>query len=492
VRKRSTRRGVRLPGRGAPVSPVPPAGPCSAAARLSRSFRHGQERAPAADLQTLAAAEGRGVEELLREVAQFRLALATDLTIAAAAADIAAPAVAADTVEGSRADLRALEDRLLGHLDGLVGAPVRDAPAEGGHAPARRRRAHRTWQTALLHPAPLLALAAAVGLLTGLAAPRPVPSPAGGIAAAASASFATLSTAVGSGDRVGTAGAGRVLHRDIAALVGRAASGDAGAARDAARLILAENAVLGAVPGTEGDLLRAGLASLATRLVTGAGAPLSVLANTPVDAPPVGVDAAAARLPLPGPLPVLPRAVPSSGSAVPASYEEARTATGRDPASRLASRPLATTSAGSTTAGSTTASATSRLTAPAPSAPTSPVTTLPTTPLTTAPVATSAPLSPSRPLPTPAPAPSAAVAPVAGGSRPAPPTTSTPLLPSLPLPVVAPTPGSSPYAGTNGTASPPTGSSGTPLLFPAGRPPVDKDDGAPAPVLPAPGPIPAP
>lgn len=64
----------------------------------------------------LAEQAGAPVADVLREVADFRLALETDMIIAAAAADADELGLVAEVIDGERAELAALQQRMLSHL----------------------------------------------------------------------------------------------------------------------------------------------------------------------------------------------------------------------------------------------------------------------------------------------------------------------------------------------------------------------------------------
>lgn len=106
-----------------------------------RSRRHRGDQTPADRIAALAESAGAPVEEVLREVADFRLALETDMIIAAAAVDADELGLAADVVDGDRAGLAAFHERMLARLvdvarDDTV-APVRALPQRGRRTPVR-------------------------------------------------------------------------------------------------------------------------------------------------------------------------------------------------------------------------------------------------------------------------------------------------------------------------------------------------------------------
>jgi hypothetical protein len=70
-----------------------------------------------AEIEAVARAHGTDAQELLREVSAFRVALDADLTIAAAALDADAEAVARDVLDADRESLAGFEKRLLARVD---------------------------------------------------------------------------------------------------------------------------------------------------------------------------------------------------------------------------------------------------------------------------------------------------------------------------------------------------------------------------------------
>ncbi len=279
------RRGLR---RGDPVSTTPDQAQegYDAGSATPRSPRNGS-------LQELADSAGTPVSELLREVAEFRLALETDLTIAAAAADVSAGELSPDraaeivssTLAGGRADLRELEGRLLEGLDRPAAIRVPRPRRFGGRtgsaasAPPPRPRAR-------VRAVPLIVAGVVVGLMAGLVGPtvHPATSSAPGVTLSADESFASLSQAVGAGDSTEAASAGDALHETVAALIARAPD-DPQAAREAARLLIAEGLFLDRLPGPEGVRLQARMRVLIGRLTAAVGQPLRVIAGPPLAAP---------------------------------------------------------------------------------------------------------------------------------------------------------------------------------------------------------------
>lgn len=78
-----------------------------------------------ARLAELAAANGEDVQDLLREVADLRLALETDLTIAAAALDVGSAKIAGEILTGERRQLAVLRTRLQATRKRAAGGPGR-------------------------------------------------------------------------------------------------------------------------------------------------------------------------------------------------------------------------------------------------------------------------------------------------------------------------------------------------------------------------------
>ena len=73
-------------------------------------------RGDTARIAAIASSAGAPVDEVLREVADFRLALETDMIIAAAAVDSGELELAADVVDGDRAGLADFHERMLSRL----------------------------------------------------------------------------------------------------------------------------------------------------------------------------------------------------------------------------------------------------------------------------------------------------------------------------------------------------------------------------------------
>jgi hypothetical protein len=228
------------------------------------------------ELERLAAEQGRPVEELLREVAAFRLALETDLALAAAATELDQPVIAAEAVEASRSQLAAYGERLVSGLTS-EGQPARRPRRRPDVRSSARRRVRRA-----LHSTPALVTALVLGAAGGFAVPRlgSARPPAAAVPAMARQQLATLETATASGNLAQASSAGAALHATLTTLVGQARAGDADAAHQAANLLIAEQQVLAALPPAVADPLRAQVSSLASVLTATVGASLSVLATT--------------------------------------------------------------------------------------------------------------------------------------------------------------------------------------------------------------------
>jgi len=163
------------------------------------------------------------LDALLRDVDGLRLVLDTDLTVAAAAAEAGALDVAADVVEGDRAELARFEQRALRRLS--------------GRGPERRLRL-----------VPLVAAASVALLALGTTAHQEQPVPAGLARADAARSWSQLAGLV---DRAApleqVRGAAERLHADVRALLALA-PGSPDSARDALSLLRSERAALLGLP----------------------------------------------------------------------------------------------------------------------------------------------------------------------------------------------------------------------------------------------------
>lgn len=68
------------------------------------------------------------LDAVLRGLAELRLTLETDLSLAAAAVEVAAPALAREIIAGDQDELRAFRGRALEQLSGLAGAVPGQVP----------------------------------------------------------------------------------------------------------------------------------------------------------------------------------------------------------------------------------------------------------------------------------------------------------------------------------------------------------------------------
>jgi len=266
---------------------------------VAQMARHGRRlpRRPDDTLAGLARADGSDVADLLREVAEFRLALATDLTIAAAAADVESEAyrtvpaagLASALVASQQVELRHLEDRVLTRL----GSGPRDR-VDGERGAARRGRRARGLA---LHSAPLLVAASLVGLVSGFVVPQLSggPSSMARVSVSAQGALDDLARAVAGQDPAAALGAGATLHSDVRWLVGQA-PGDRAAAHAAARLLLGEGLFLGQLAGPAAAQLQTGRQALVATLTAAVGEPLSQIAGPDGGAPTSNDDATAAAL----------------------------------------------------------------------------------------------------------------------------------------------------------------------------------------------------
>ncbi|HEV2889596.1 MAG TPA: hypothetical protein VGX28_04400 [Frankiaceae bacterium] len=203
--------------------------------RIGRRGRQGDEpgrdatRTAAERIDAIAHDAHVPVEEVLRDVAEFRLALETDMIVAAAAAD--EPELLSDIVDGERAELADFHDRLL---ERLVDAAAQDELAVRR---ARRRSPARATK--------YVASAAAILTLFGLTRAAPPAHDDNRLAlATASQQYVDLTSAVtrdASPSAVTEAAA--ELHETLETLITEHA-GDPVVAEQAARLLQAEISLL--------------------------------------------------------------------------------------------------------------------------------------------------------------------------------------------------------------------------------------------------------
>jgi hypothetical protein len=195
-----------------------------------------------ARIAALASAAGTPVEAVLREVADFRLALETDLIIAAAAVDADEFGLAAEVVDGERAGLVAFHERMLERLVDVAAADSRDELAA-----RRARRADRLSARARI----VTAAAALVAVVSGGAALAPSAGPERNPSTeqvALDLADAQLSTLTGtiirdasSADITDAAGD---LHETLETLIAEHAAGDPVMAMKIAALIREEQRLL--------------------------------------------------------------------------------------------------------------------------------------------------------------------------------------------------------------------------------------------------------
>ena len=166
------------------------------------------------------------VEEVLRDVAEFRLALETDMIVAAAAADADAPELLSEMLDGERLELADFHDRLL---ERLVDAAAKDELAERR---ARRSGPSRTTRA--------VSVAAAAVALVGLSRlPAQEQSNNRLALATASQQYADLSSAVTNDSAAAVSEAAAELHQTLETLINEHA-GDPEVAQRAATLLQAE------------------------------------------------------------------------------------------------------------------------------------------------------------------------------------------------------------------------------------------------------------
>lgn len=279
-----------------------------------RSGRLGKA-APLPTFDELAEADGAEVTDLLREVSRFRLALETDLTIAAAAADAVADHIApaelsaeltTQAVESGRSALERLVTRRRLDVEAEPSTRRRHGRSGGTRPGAGRATGRRLRRVPLLGAGPLVAAAIVLGLGTGFFASHlGGPSTNQGLSNAASSSLHSLSAALGRGDEQAAREAGNQLSAAIGSLIA-AAPDDPAAARAAAGALTAERDLLTSTGGTLGQQLRASMAAQMVALQSTVHVPIATLLTpaTKVTPPTAGL-----TLPLPSMLP--PSAVTS-------------------------------------------------------------------------------------------------------------------------------------------------------------------------------------
>ncbi|MFL6237943.1 MAG: hypothetical protein ACJ735_00425 [Actinomycetes bacterium] len=204
------------------------------------------------------------VDALLRDVTNLRLTLNTDLTLAAAAAEEDRFDVAAEIVDIDRAELAAFVHTAASKLQ---------PPEQSAEAPARRRPEKLAWRHRFaLAAAPAMLTAAAVIAVVGMSGgttPRATSQP------RLVASYSALTELVKSNeDPAALLAVGRELNQSLAQLIA-AAPNDPAKARQALRILMAEEILLRAHNPSGGAALLAQAQALVRRLRQ--TVPLSVL-----------------------------------------------------------------------------------------------------------------------------------------------------------------------------------------------------------------------
>lgn len=197
--------------------------------------------APRTDAERInAIAEGAHVpvEDVLRDVADFRLALETDMIIAAAALDAATPELLDELLDGERAELASFHDLVLGRLA--------DAAASDELALRRDRRKPRG--SRVQRAAAVAAVVAAVlgaGRVAMVRTDRPSTEAAADSAALAVANtqYTNLSSAMTSHTPGAVNLAAQQLHKTLTSLIAQHA-GDPEIAQQTARMLQAEISLL--------------------------------------------------------------------------------------------------------------------------------------------------------------------------------------------------------------------------------------------------------
>lgn len=196
------------------------------------------------------------VEEVLKDVAEFRLALETDMIIAAAAVDAGSPEVLSDVLDEERLELATFHDRLLERLA--------DAAADDEIALRRARKAPRAGRVSRV-------VAVAAAALAVFGASRAVINPGMGattnVAAMDTATqhYADFSDAVTGNSPTSVRDAASQLHRTLQQLITDHAS-DPAAAHRAAVLLQAEINLLSAADPDGASQVLAQARSLVTML----------------------------------------------------------------------------------------------------------------------------------------------------------------------------------------------------------------------------------
>lgn len=295
-------RGSRENGRGATPRP-------GVLRRLSRR----RDPLPRSDSERLAAAAAgadMSVEDVLREVADFRLALETDMIIAAAAVDADTPELLSEVLDDERAELVTFHDRLLSRLA--------DAAAEDEVALRRSRKAAVASGAGRISQ--FVAAAAAVGALVvgagTIAGPQARETTNAAAMNSANQHYADFSSAVTSDSPAAVRRAADKLHTAIEELINEHAS-DPEVAQRAAQLLQAEISLLSVTDPVGASHVLAQARSLVTMLEK--AAPTQVRASLkPV------LDAAVSPKPKPKPKPSAsptPKATPTASPSASASAD---------------------------------------------------------------------------------------------------------------------------------------------------------------------------
>jgi hypothetical protein len=189
-------------------------------------------------INAIAAGADVPVEDVLRDVADFRLALETDMIIAAAAIDAATPELLAEVLDGERAELATFHDRVLERLA--------DAAASDELALRRDRRKPRL----VVRTARYAAVAAAVTAVLGVggaavrtAAPETTTASNSRALATAQDQYASFSSAVSGSSPGQLRQTAQELHQTLQTLITQHA-GDPEVARRTAQLLQAEISLL--------------------------------------------------------------------------------------------------------------------------------------------------------------------------------------------------------------------------------------------------------
>lgn len=193
---------------------------------------HGVPRNDSERIEAIAHDADLPVEEVLRDVAEFRLALETDMIVAAAAAD--EPALLSEIVDGERMELADFHDRLL---ERLVDAAAQDELA----ARRERRRDRREGPTRTQRAGRLVAAAAALVALVGVTRATPAERQSDNRLALATASqqYADLTSAVSGASHDSVSEAAAEFHETLESLITQHAA-DPQVAQQAAALLHAE------------------------------------------------------------------------------------------------------------------------------------------------------------------------------------------------------------------------------------------------------------